>query len=655
MNTVKANNEAIVFDEAISTDLFPLTMFNHEGFYDEYSQQLSHLNMELRPIVPAFPIYSQVAGAPNEFIGVVVPSKYLDLPDVTVHSSSQSSSRTTIQISTIPMGRESMNLKTLKAWEMLREQGLNPAFLNNRLYGFKPGVDMRVGYTESLGLSLDASGGKSVIYIGDRDSWGVNIDYNPAKGVIGKISGWNLASSLNLGLRSFNGSLSGGDSQELFLSLMNFTSSFQGQIIRNYSLGLNTDPKDPRFRITKEETGAVVQNTEYKLPVEISKASLSSEHRQAFEELNKNLSEEVDWKTKIEKSYLQEITSSTEDNQFIQNLCDRIAEGYQMPKEIWPQCRIQGTLVPNAFAYPGGRIYITAGLLGILSDLDSVAYVLGHEVGHVFERHTSKNSNVVPGLIFALQTFNVLNSGFFLTGGAGAFGNVTFLSWWYKSLEASFVGGYVTQAASLPLVAGYMAYSRSHEWQADRLGHEISFAVGAKQELIYKGWNEFSQYIQEYFLPSKDLWTQLMSTHPESSHRGEEIDERYADIKERLSSYSTQNNLPEEWRKQYKIIHKAYYDASQKWGAEKKQEILKEKKVSKSSETQSLMLASLLRPGSRCVLFSLGGAKGGDDEPIHWRVPNWLKHIQVNSHEADTQDDGKKAQPQQNSFGSPFL
>ncbi|ADQ17957.1 M48 family metalloprotease [Leadbetterella byssophila] len=44
----------------------------------------------------------------------------------------------------------------------------------------------------------------------------------------------------------------------------------------------------------------------------------------------------------------------------------------------------------NAFALPGGQIFITAGLLGRLKTEDQLAGVLGHEIAHVIHRHSSE-------------------------------------------------------------------------------------------------------------------------------------------------------------------------------------------------------------------------------------------------------------------------
>ena len=45
---------------------------------------------------------------------------------------------------------------------------------------------------------------------------------------------------------------------------------------------------------------------------------------------------------------------------------------------------------PNAFALPGGYVYVSRGMLAILNDEDELAGVLGHEIGHVAGRHHLK-------------------------------------------------------------------------------------------------------------------------------------------------------------------------------------------------------------------------------------------------------------------------
>jgi predicted Zn-dependent protease len=46
----------------------------------------------------------------------------------------------------------------------------------------------------------------------------------------------------------------------------------------------------------------------------------------------------------------------------------------------------------NAFALPGGYVYITRGLLTLANNEAEIAGVLGHEIGHVNARHTAERA-----------------------------------------------------------------------------------------------------------------------------------------------------------------------------------------------------------------------------------------------------------------------
>src|SRR5438552_11805408 len=45
---------------------------------------------------------------------------------------------------------------------------------------------------------------------------------------------------------------------------------------------------------------------------------------------------------------------------------------------------------PNAFALPGGEIFVSRGLLVLANSEDELAGVLGHEIGHVAARHAAR-------------------------------------------------------------------------------------------------------------------------------------------------------------------------------------------------------------------------------------------------------------------------
>ena len=48
--------------------------------------------------------------------------------------------------------------------------------------------------------------------------------------------------------------------------------------------------------------------------------------------------------------------------------------------------------VNNAFAIPGGFVYVTRQLVALMNDEAELAFVLGHEVGHVAARHADKRA-----------------------------------------------------------------------------------------------------------------------------------------------------------------------------------------------------------------------------------------------------------------------
>jgi predicted Zn-dependent protease len=58
---------------------------------------------------------------------------------------------------------------------------------------------------------------------------------------------------------------------------------------------------------------------------------------------------------------------------------------------------------PNAFALPGGFVYVSRGLLVLLKNEDELAGVVGHEISHVMKKHgsTRQKKSVLPSILAA--------------------------------------------------------------------------------------------------------------------------------------------------------------------------------------------------------------------------------------------------------------
>lgn len=81
------------------------------------------------------------------------------------------------------------------------------------------------------------------------------------------------------------------------------------------------------------------------------------------------------------------IIQDAEVNRYINLLGGQIARLTSAPDHNWTFFIVDSPEV-NAFAVPGGYIYVNRGLIARTDRMDELAGVLGHEIGHVVERHS---------------------------------------------------------------------------------------------------------------------------------------------------------------------------------------------------------------------------------------------------------------------------
>jgi len=119
----------------------------------------------------------------------------------------------------------------------------------------------------------------------------------------------------------------------------------------------------------------------------------------------------------------------------------RLAQQSERPNLPWHFTIVDAPAV-NAFALPGGYIYITRGIMAFLDDEAQLACVLGHEIGHVTARHAAQQYSKATG-----AELGVLLGSIFVP-------------------EMRPFGG----AAQSGLGVLMLKYSRDDELQADQLG-----------------------------------------------------------------------------------------------------------------------------------------------------------------------------------------
>ena len=102
---------------------------------------------------------------------------------------------------------------------------------------------------------------------------------------------------------------------------------------------------------------------------------------------------------------------------------------------------------PNAFAIPGGHIFVTTGLLAMAENETEVAGVLSHEIAHVTQRHIST-------MMERAKRINILTLAAMIAGAIAGRGG--------KGTEA------VTATAAASAEAMMLKYTRDNEVDADQ-------------------------------------------------------------------------------------------------------------------------------------------------------------------------------------------
>ncbi|MDX1503467.1 MAG: M48 family metalloprotease [Thermoanaerobaculia bacterium] len=176
---------------------------------------------------------------------------------------------------------------------------------------------------------------------------------------------------------------------------------------------------------------------------------------------------------------------------YVAQLGHRLAAVSERPDLPW-SFRVADDEIVNAFALPGGRIYVTRGLLAHLDREAELAGVLGHEIGHVTARHS----------VNALSRELVISLG--LVAG------LTLLD----------AGETAEMVGSLGMGLLFLKFGRNQERQADQLGVRYAQRAGFDPHGVV----DVLRVLQAVSHAEGDGWFPVwLSTHPDPDRRWQRL------------------------------------------------------------------------------------------------------------------------------------
>ncbi len=186
------------------------------------------------------------------------------------------------------------------------------------------------------------------------------------------------------------------------------------------------------------------------------------------------------------------ISSSNREIQFVQCISDAIT------REVGGEWEVvvfeDNTL--NAFALPGNKIGVHTGLIDLVDNQDQLASVIGHEVGHVLDKHSNERMSQKMGAQLGISLVTAV------------------------AAPQTALGQ--TAVSLLGVGAQYgviMPFSRLHESEADIIGVELMAKAGFDPAESITLWQKMAQASQG------QQPAEFLSTHPSHDSRIDDLRE----------------------------------------------------------------------------------------------------------------------------------
>lgn len=204
----------------------------------------------------------------------------------------------------------------------------------------------------------------------------------------------------------------------------------------------------------------------------------------------------IDEETKLGKEFLLSVNKELaiiDDpfvNEYLSDLGNYIGQ-FQDTKPFDLDFYVAKNSELNAFAGPAGHMFFYSGIINAMDEVDELASVISHEIGHVTARHLAGQQDKYSKVAFG--TLAGMLAGVLIGGDAG---------------EALLVG------SSAAAQQAMLSYSRDDEREADQLGFKKAYLAGFKPDAFIKALARLqqSQWGSEQ-IPA------YLSTHPVDSER----------------------------------------------------------------------------------------------------------------------------------------
>ena len=171
---------------------------------------------------------------------------------------------------------------------------------------------------------------------------------------------------------------------------------------------------------------------------------------------------------------------------YVDSIGQKLGRVSHLPDLKW-HFRVLDSPVVNAFAIPGGYIYITRGILAYVGSESQLAGILGHEIGHVTARHSAQQMTQQE------------------IAGIGLLAGAIFVDAFRP------YSGLAQQGLGLL----FLKYSRDHETQADELGIQYAARAGYDPRTIPATYSTLKRIAER----TGNTLPNFLSTHPDPGDR----------------------------------------------------------------------------------------------------------------------------------------